>query len=91
MPTGDARILNGGTAYMTDVGMTGDYDSVIGMAKEEPIRRFLKKIPGARMEPATGPVTLSAVAVETGADGLATRIAPVRIGGRLAPAAPDFW
>ena len=91
VPTGDARILNGGTAYMTDVGMTGDYDSVIGMAKEEPIRRFLKKIPGARMEPATGPVTLSAVAVETGADGLATRIAPVRIGGRLAPAAPDFW
>ncbi len=91
VPTADARILNAGTAFMTDVGMTGDYDSVIGMAKEEPIRRFLKKIPGARMEPATGPATLSAVAVETGAGGLATRIAPVRIGGRLAPAAPDFW
>jgi 2',3'-cyclic-nucleotide 2'-phosphodiesterase len=91
VPTADARVLAGGTAFMTDVGMTGDYDSVIGMAKEEPMRRFLRKIPGARMEPATGPATLCAVAVETGADGLATKIAPVRIGGGLAPAAPDFW
>ena len=91
VPTADARILSGGTAFMSDVGMTGDYDSVIGMGKEEPIRRFLRKIPGARMEPANGPATFCAVAVETGANGLATRIAPVRIGGRLAPAAPDFW
>ncbi|MDE3177227.1 MAG: TIGR00282 family metallophosphoesterase [Pseudomonadota bacterium] len=91
VPTADARILARGTAFMTDVGMTGDYDSVIGMAKEEPMRRFLKKIPGARMEPANGPATLCAVAVETGADGLAKKIAPVRIGGALAPAAPDFW
>ena len=92
VPTADARILSGGTAYMTDVGMTGDYDSVIGMAKEEPIRRFLKKIPGvARMEPASGEATLSAVAVETGANGLAVRIAPVRVGGKLSFAEPDFW
>ena len=91
VPTADARILNGGTAFMTDVGMTGDYDSVIGMAKEEPVRRFLKKIPGARMEPALGEATLSAVAVETGADGRAVRIAPVRIGGRLSAAGVDFW
>ena len=91
VPTADARILGQGTAYMTDVGMTGDYDSVIGMAKEEPVRRFLKKIPGARMEPASGEATLSGVAVETGPDGRALRIAPVRLGGKLSPAAPDFW
>jgi metallophosphoesterase (TIGR00282 family) len=91
VPTADARILAGGTAYMTDVGMTGDYDSVIGMAKEEPMRRFLKKIPGARMEPANGEATLSGVAVETGANGLAVKIAPVRLGGKLSFAEPDFW
>ncbi len=90
-PTADARILSGGTAFITDVGMTGDYDSVIGMAKDEPMRRFLKKLPGARMEPATGPATLCAIAVETGANGLALNVAPVRIGGQLAPAAPEFW
>jgi len=91
VPTADARILAGGSAYMSDVGMTGDYDSVIGMAKEEPLRRFLTKLPGPRMEPAAGPATLSGVAVETGANGLALRIAAVRVGGVLAPAAPDFW
>ncbi len=91
VPTADARILPAGTAFMTDVGMTGDYESVIGMAKEEPLRRFLTKLPGGRMEPANGPATLCAVAVETGANGLAEKIAPVRLGGRLAPAAPDFW
>jgi metallophosphoesterase (TIGR00282 family) len=90
-PTADARVFRGGTAFMTDVGMTGDYDSVIGMTKEEPVRRFLRKLPGARMEPASGPATLCAVAVETAASGLAERIAPVRIGGTLAPAMPDFW
>ena len=83
--------MTGGTAFMTDVGMTGDYDSVIGMTKDEPVRRFLRKTPGSRMEPAVGPATLCGVAVETGPDGLARKIAPVRIGGRLAPAAPDFW
>ena len=61
------------------------------MAKDEPVRRFLTKLPGARMEPAIGPATLCAVAVETGANGLAEKIAPVRIGGGLAPAVPDFW
>jgi metallophosphoesterase (TIGR00282 family) len=91
IPTADARILSGGTAYITDVGMTGDYDSVIGMAKEEPLRRFLTKLPGPRMEPALGPATLCGVAVETEANGLAAKIAPVRIGGKLAPAEPDFW
>ena len=63
VPTCDARILPGGTAYMTDVGMTGDYNSVIGMEVDEPLQRFLTRIPRSRFEPATGPATLSAVAV----------------------------
>ena len=91
VPTADAQILPGGTAFLTDAGMTGDYDSVIGMDKEEPIRRFTRKLPGSRFEPANGPATLCGVAVETGKDGLATKIAPVRLGGRLAQATPDFW
>ncbi len=71
--------------------MTGDYDSVIGMEKDEPLRRFIRRIPSGRFEPAAGAATLSGVAVETGDAGLALKIAPVRIGGRLAPAEPDFW
>src|SRR6516162_8838788 len=92
VPTSDHQILPGGTAYMTDAGMTGDYDSIIGMQKEEPLRRFTSGIPSGRFEPALGAATLSGVAVETDdATGLATRIAPVRIGGRLAPTLPAFW
>jgi 2',3'-cyclic-nucleotide 2'-phosphodiesterase len=92
VPTADHQILAGGTAYMTDAGMTGDYDSVIGMQKEEPLRRFTSGIPSGRFEPAGGVATLSGVAVETDdATGLATKIGPVRIGGRLEPALPEFW
>lgn len=91
VPTVDHQILPRGTAFITDVGMTGDYDSIIGMEKEEPIRRFIQKTPGGRLEPAGGVATLCGIAVETGARGLATRIAPVRIGGKLSPARPDFW
>jgi metallophosphoesterase (TIGR00282 family) len=92
VPTADHQILPGGTGFMTDAGMTGDYDSVIGMQKDEPMRRFTSGIPQARFEPAVGTATLSGVAVETDdATGLALRIAPVRVGGRLSPAAPEFW
>ena len=92
VPTADHQILPGGTAYMTDAGMTGDYDSVIGMQKEEPLRRFTTGISSARFEPATGVATMSGVAVETDdATGLAIRIAPVRMGGRLEQAVPGFW
>ena len=77
---------------MTDAGMTGDYDSIIGMQKEEPLRRFTSGIPSGRFEPAMGTATLSGVAVETDdATGLALKIAPVRAGGRLEPATPRFW
>ena len=91
VPTADHRILSQGTGYLTDAGMTGDYDSVIGMEKDEPIRRFTTKLPLARFEPAAGAATLCGVAVELDAKGLALRIAPVRIGGRLAQARPVFW
>lgn len=92
IPTSDHQILPGGTAYMTDAGMTGDYDSVIGMSKEEPLRRFTTGIPSGRFEPATGPATMSGIAVETDdATGLAIKVAPVRVGGRLEPAVPSFW
>ncbi len=91
VPTADSQILVHGTAYQTDAGMTGDYDSVIGMEKEEPLRRFTRKTPGARYEPAQGEATLCGVAVELGPDGLAERIAPVRLGGRLRPETPPWW
>lgn len=91
VPTADHQIFAGGTAFLTDAGMTGDYDSVIGMDKEEPIRRFIQKTPGGRMEPASGAPTLCGVAVETDARGLAARVAPVRLGPRLTEARPAFW
>jgi calcineurin-like phosphoesterase len=90
VPTGDAQILPGGTAYQTDAGMCGDYDSVIGMKKEPAIARFVTKLPGERLTPAEGPGTLCGVFVETDdATGLAKRIAPVRIGGRLIATVPQ--
>ena len=91
VPTADHQILPGGTAFMSDAGMTGDYDSVIGMDKAEPMRRMTQKTPGVRYEPASGQATLCGIAVETGADGRAVRIAPVRLGGRLSEARPGFW
>ena len=84
VPTADAQILIGGTAYITDVGMTGDYDSVIGMEKGSSIKRFRSDVPGPRMTPALGEATLCAVMVETDdRTGLALSIESVRLGGRL--------
>jgi hypothetical protein len=91
-PTADQRVLPGGTAFMSDVGMTGDYDSVIGMTKDEPIGRFLRKIASSKFEAAMGPATLCGLAVETDdASGLAKRVGPMRIGGVLEQACPTFW
>jgi 2',3'-cyclic-nucleotide 2'-phosphodiesterase len=91
-PTADLRILPGGTAFISDVGMTGDYDSVIGMTKDEPLQRFTRRISSARFEAASGPATLCGIAVETDpATGLAARAGAVRLGGCLEQAAPAFW
>jgi 2',3'-cyclic-nucleotide 2'-phosphodiesterase len=91
-PTADHQVLPSGTAFISDVGMSGDYDSIIGMAKDEPMNRFVRRIPAGRFEPAMGEGTLCAVAVETDdATGLARRIGAVRLGGRLEEARPSFW
>src|SRR3546814_8272047 len=72
-------ILSGGTAYQSDAGMCGDYDSVIGMDKTVPIERFVKKVKGERLSVAGGEGTLCAVFVETDdSTGFARRVAPVR-------------
>ena len=91
-PTADHRILPRGSAFVSDVGMCGDFNSVIGMNKDEPLSRFLRKIPSAKFEPASGAATLCALAVETDdASGLATKVGAVRLGGVLEEARPNFW
>jgi metallophosphoesterase (TIGR00282 family) len=90
IPTADAQIFPGGTAYQTDAGACADYDSVIGMEKFEPIQRFTRKMSTGRFAPATGPATLCGVFVETNAKGLASRIEPVRVGGRLKQTVPEI-
>jgi 2',3'-cyclic-nucleotide 2'-phosphodiesterase len=90
VPTADHHILRGGTAFQSDAGMCGDYDSVIGMDKAEPLQRFLHKLPIERMRPAEGEATVCGLWVDTDdATGLATRIEPIRIGGRLGQALPN--
>jgi metallophosphoesterase (TIGR00282 family) len=86
VPTADNQILPKGTAYQTDAGMCGDYDSVIGMEKSIPIARFTRKLPTDRLAAAMGPGTLCAVYVETDdKTGLARHVAPLRLAGRLQP------
>ena len=88
-PTADAQILPGGTAFQSDAGMCGDYDSVIGMVKDGATLRFWRKMPGEKLGPAEGEATICGVFVETDdATGHARRIAPVRTGGRLAQTMP---
>ncbi|AGT07777.1 TIGR00282 family metallophosphoesterase [Paracoccus aminophilus] len=84
VPTADAQILPRGTGYLSDAGMCGDYDSIIGMDKAEPMRRFLTGMTRERFSPAEGEATLCGVLVTTNdRTGLATSIQPVRRGGRL--------
>ncbi len=88
IPTADLRVLPEGTAYISDVGMTGDYESVIGMQAEGSIARVTRKLP-IRMEPAEGPATLCAVLVDTDdTTGLARAARPIRQGGVLAGTEP---
>jgi len=92
VPTADHRVLPGGTAYLSDAGMCGDYDSMLGMQKEEPLRRFLQKTPGSRLESAQGEGTLCGVAVETDdRTGLARGVWAVRLGPHLEETWPRGW
>lgn len=91
-PTADHRILPAGTAYISDAGMCGDYNSVLGMDPDEPLNRFLTKIPRTRYEPAMGPATICGLAIDVeDATGLARKISAFRRGPHLDPIEPDFW
>lgn len=89
VPTADAQILTGGAAYLTDAGMCGDYNSVIGMDRLEPMRRFVTGMAKERFTPAEGEATLSGLFVETDdRTGRALTVRMVRVGGRLEQAMP---
>jgi len=90
VPTADHRILPAGTAYISDLGMCGNYDSILGMEKEEMLSRFLNKVKKHRMEPAAGPGTISGVIVDIGSNGLALKIYPLRIGEGLEETWPSL-
>ena len=90
VPTADAMVLPGGTGYQSDAGMCGDYDSVIGMRKDISLYRFETQLPGERYQPALGEGTLCGTFAETDdRTGLALRVAPIRLGGRLSEFVPE--
>ncbi len=89
VPTADHQILPGGTAFAADLGMCGDYDSVIGMTKAPAVARFIRKMPGERLTPADGEATVCGAFIQTAEDGQALRIEPVRLGGRLRQEMPE--
>ena len=92
VPTADARILPEGTAFLTDAGMCGCYDSVIGMEEDEPIERFVSRVPKGRFQPKMGEATLSGFCVELAPQsGLAVEAKELRLGGHLSRAEPHFW
>ena len=84
IPTADTRILKKGTAYQTDIGMCGDYDSVIGMNKENSIKKFLKDKNAINHFPANGEASLSGILIEANLkNGLAQKVKRIIIGGSL--------
>lgn len=90
IPTADCHVMNNGTGYQTDAGMTGDFDSVIGVKPEAPIRNFKCLVPKERMVPAEGEATLCGTLIETDDKGFTKNIAPISIGGRLSETIPQF-
>lgn len=91
-PTSDHRVLENGSGYISDVGMCGDYNSILGMDKAEPVRRFVSRIPSERFQPSLGAATICGIGLEIDdSTGKTTRIGPIRLGGLLAPTEPDFW
>ena len=88
-PSADHQILPGGTAFQSDAGMCGDYDSVIGMSKQGAASRFWTKMPGERLQPAEGEATICGLFVVTDdRTGLALSVEPLRRGGRLSQTTP---
>ena len=84
VPTADTRILENGTAYQTDIGMCGDYNSVIGMNKENSIKRFFKDKNATKHFPSDGEGTLSGIIVDTDTEtGLAKNVTRFIDGGSL--------
>ncbi|MDX1402386.1 MAG: TIGR00282 family metallophosphoesterase [Kiloniellales bacterium] len=90
VPTADVMILPGGTAYQSDAGMCGDYDSVIGWQKTIATEKFRRKVRGERNIPADGEATICGLLVECDGKGKALRAAALRLGGRLAETFPEF-
>lgn len=90
IPTADAHIMAGGTAYMTDAGMTGDFDSVIGVRKDIPMTKFIKNMPGEKFIPANGEATLCGAIIEVKSNGLANAVHPIRMGGILSQNIPEL-
>ena len=91
IPTADAQILPNGTAYLTDAGMCGCFDSVIGMNKAEPVSRFITNMAREKYSPEKGDATVCGVLINTNdATGLAEKIYMVRYGGRLQESLPPL-
>ena len=84
VPTSDYRILEKGTAYQTDIGMCGDYNSVIGMNKDNSLKKFLKDSSATKHYPALGEATISGLmVVADNKTGLANKVEPIVLGGSL--------
>ena len=84
VPTADTRILEKGTAYQTDIGMCGDYDSVIGMNKENSLKRFLKDSKAIKHYPSDGEGTISGIIIDANEyTGLAKKVSRIIKGGKL--------
>lgn len=91
-PTADHQVLPGGTAFQSDAGMCGDYDSILGVEKSAPLHRFLNSTPSGRFEATSGPATLCGLAVDVDdGTGLATRVSAIRLGPRLEESWPRHW
>ena len=84
VPTSDHRILEKGTAYQTDIGMCGDYNSVIGMNRDNSLKKFFKDPSAKKHYPALGEATISGLlVVADNKTGLAKKVEPIIIGGAL--------
>lgn len=90
LPSADCQIFDGGTAFQSDAGMTGDYNSVIGMKIDAPVQRFTRKFSIEKLSPAEGDGTMCGTFIVTDEKGRAQRIAPVRVGPRLENTIPNF-